>query len=220
MEPSFQDFQNRFVILNFHGAPTDGNYESRQNNPFDATTSQELKDAIAQVQPNVTNFPDDGVLQEFLNQKPGRESYLKLDRHYVPNGNIVLVGDAAVGMYSLFGQGAASAMTQADQLAETLAKVLNEKHAFQEALLQYSNSSVVEGHAISDLNLLTHVLRTRGPLKLWAAFHMMSIGKTLANHPEMPYSEILQKKKRAIWISKCVWRRTRIPAVPTTSKTP
>jgi hypothetical protein len=89
----------------------------------------------------------------------------------------------------------------------------------QEALLQYSNSSVVEGHAITDLNLLQHVLRKKGPLKFWALFHMMGIGKTLTNTPEMPYSEILKKKKRSIWFSKHFWRRARIPA-PTTSKAP
>lgn len=87
---------------------------------------------------------------------------MKLDRHYVPRGNVVLVGDASVGMYSLFGQGAASAMTQADCLAETLANCsFTDKNDLQSTLLEFSNSSVVEGHAISDLNLLTHVLRKR-----------------------------------------------------------
>lgn len=64
-------FQDCFVLLNFHTAPPDGEYESPyKNNPFGATTPAELKASIAQVVlPNVTYFPSDDVLQDFLNKK-------------------------------------------------------------------------------------------------------------------------------------------------------
>jgi 2-polyprenyl-6-methoxyphenol hydroxylase-like FAD-dependent oxidoreductase len=204
-------FQNRFVLLNFRALPS--KEDKHQSNPFDATTPQQLREAISQALPNITNFPPNKVLQDFLNQPPGRESYMKLDRHVVQDANIILIGDAAVGMYSLFGQGCASAMTQANLLAETLA---NNATDLRTALTEYSSTSVKEGHAISDLNLLTHPLRIKGPLRFWALYQMMKVGTTLAQKPEVPYSAILKKRKRAIWFSKVFWRRVRVPA-PTTS---
>ncbi|KAI2506042.1 hypothetical protein MHU86_8363 [Fragilaria crotonensis] len=137
---------------------------------------------------------------------------MKLDRHYVPECNVVLVGDAAVGMYSLFGQGAANAMIHADLLAEALCKAVDDDDVgatSTAALQQYSDKAVLEGHAISDLNLLAHALRKKGPIKFWAAFQMMNIGKTLAKAPEVPYSAILAKRKRTIWLSKFFWREDR-----------
>ena len=213
-------FQNKFVLLNFRAKPEDGDYTALpQNNPFQASTPQELKDSIQRVLPNITNFPSNDILEKFLQQTPGRESWMKLNRHYVPEGNVVLVGDAANGMYSLFGQGAASAMTSADLLATTLASVMDNSTNMETALLHYSNTSVVEGHAISDLNLLTHVLRKGGLWRFWALYHMMGIGKTLSQKPNVPYSKILKKKRRAIWVSKQFWKRARISAPTTMSKT-
>jgi 2-polyprenyl-6-methoxyphenol hydroxylase-like FAD-dependent oxidoreductase len=103
---------------------------------------------------NITILPPDDVLQDFLKQQPGRESYMKLHQQVVQDAKIILIGDAAVGMYSLFGQGCASAMTQADLLAKMLANATD----LQSCLELYSNASVKEGHAISNLNLLAHAL--------------------------------------------------------------
>jgi 2-polyprenyl-6-methoxyphenol hydroxylase-like FAD-dependent oxidoreductase len=203
-------FQNRFVLLNFRALPKGDEHQ----NPFDATTPQQLREAISQALPNITIFPPDDVLQDFLNQPPGRESYMKLDRHIVQDANIILIGDAAVGTYSLFGQGCASAMTQADLLAETLANATD----LQSSLELYSNASVKEGHAISELNLLTHALGKMGPIRFWVRFQQMEIGKTLAQKPEVPYSDILKKRKRAVWVSKFFWRKVRIPAPTTLSR--
>jgi 2-polyprenyl-6-methoxyphenol hydroxylase-like FAD-dependent oxidoreductase len=228
-------FPNRHVLLNFR-ASTD---MEAARYPFDAKTPEQLKEAIRSINGNVTNFPSDAVLQKFLNQKPGLEAYMKLDRHYVPDRNVVLVGDAAVGMYSLFGQGAANAMVHADLLAETLAGVYNcpeteaagsklrvsedDQHddgsqasRVEVCLQTYSATAVKEGHAISELNLLTHALRKKGPIKLWAGLQMMGIGKTLSAHPEMKYDKIRRKWRISIWISKLFWKRTRIEA-PITS---
>ena len=198
-------FQNRHVLLNFRAREN----SDSPHHVFNATTPQELREAIRVILPNITNFPSDDVLQAFIDQKPGRESYMKLDRHYVPERNVVLVGDAAVGMYSLFGQGAANAMLHADDLAETLC-VAAANVGVDAALQQYSEKAVVEGHAIADLNLLSHALRRKGLIKIWAGFQMMGIGRTLAKAPEVPYSAILKKWKRAIWLSKYFWRRDRL----------
>lgn len=200
-------FQNRHVLLNFRARQKIGS----PHYAFDATTPEDLREAISRILPNVTNFPSDDVLQAFIDQKPGRESHMKLDRHYVPECKAVLVGDAAVGMYSLFGQGAANAMFQADYLAETLCYTAANV-GIETALQQYSEKAVLEGHAIADLNLLTHALRRKGLIKIWAGFQMMGIGRTLAKAPEVPYSAILKKWKRAIWLSKYLWRRDRIEA--------
>lgn len=207
-------FQNRHVLLNFR---SENQKDGSTNFAFDAKTPDALRLAIQSILPNVTNFPNDDILQSFIDQKPGQESYMKLDRHYVPERNVVLVGDAAVGMYSLFGQGAANAMVHADLLAETLCSttVVDGRDnrgvsTVAAALQQYSDKAVLEGHAISDLNLLSHALRRKGLVKFWAAFHMIGIGKTLSKSPEMGYSAILEKRKRAIWLSKFFWRRDRI----------
>jgi len=198
-------FQNRHVLLNFHPDQKDGS----TSHPFDAKTPDEVREAIGKILPNITNFPSDDVLQSFIDQRPGREAYMKLDRHYVPERNVVLVGDAAVGMYSLLGQGAANAMLHADLLAEAVC-LTDLDVGVSTALQQYSDKAVVEGHAITDLNLLTHALRQKSLIKLWAAFQMISIGKTLSKKPELPYSAILRKWRRAIWVSKFFWRRARI----------
>ena len=204
-------FQNRHVLLNFRTDQGDASTTF----PFDAKTPEALRLAIQSILPSLTNFPTDHVMQSFIDQNPGRESYMKLDRHYVPECNVVLVGDAAVGMYSLFGQGAANAMIHADLLAETLCHKAVDDDDYDDvgaaatALQQYSDKAVLEGHAIADLNLLAHALRKKGPIKFWAALQMMNIGKTLSKAPEVPYSAILAKRKRTIWLSKFFWRGDR-----------
>jgi hypothetical protein len=57
------------------------------------------------------------------------------------------------------------------------------------ALQQYSEKAVVEGHAIADLNLLSHALRRKGLIKIWAGFQMMGIGRTLAKAPKLPTAQ-------------------------------
>jgi 2-polyprenyl-6-methoxyphenol hydroxylase-like FAD-dependent oxidoreductase len=158
--------------------------------------------------PNMTNFPSDQVLEEFLEQKPGKESFMKLDKHAIEKRNIALIGDASNGMYSLLGQGCASAMLQADMLAD----ILTDTQDLTTALSTYSDWSIKEGHAITDLNLLQHSLRQALPIKFLAGLQMMKIAKTLSKQPEVPYSEIYKQRKRAIWVSRLFWRRARQPA--------
>ena len=51
-------------------------------------------------------------MTRFVNSRPGREHFLKLDKfHY--RGSVALLGDSAHGMYSLLGQGAACAFQSA-----------------------------------------------------------------------------------------------------------
>jgi 2-polyprenyl-6-methoxyphenol hydroxylase-like FAD-dependent oxidoreductase len=195
-------FKNRLVLLNFRS--TKYSYES----PFGAKTPQDLKDALQIILPNMTNFPSDQVLEEFLEQKPGKESFMKLDKHAIEKRNVALIGDASNGMYSLFGQGCASAMLQADMLAD----ILTDTQDLTTALSTYSDWSVKEGHAIIDLNLLAHSLRQALPIKFWARLQRMKIGKTLSKQPEVPYSEIYKQRKWAIWVSRLFWRRARQPA--------
>lgn len=195
-------FQNQFVLLNFRSI------KNRDDSPFDAKTPQDLKDAIQRILPNITKFPPDQVLESFLEQKPGRESFMKLDKHGIEKRSIALIGDASNGMYSLLGQGCASALMQADMLAG----VLTDEEDLATALSKYSEWSIKEGHAIADLNLLQHSLRQALPIKIYAGLQMMKIAKTLSNHPEIPYSEIYKRRKRAVWVSRLFWRRARQPA--------
>eukprot|EP00980_Cylindrotheca_fusiformis_P021696 scaffold8535_cov132-Cylindrotheca_fusiformis.AAC.4 len=204
-------FKDQYVMLNFRPI------KCRDDSPFCACTPADLKTAIQRIHPNVTNFPSDEVLENFLEQKAGRESFMKLDKHVIEKRNIALIGDASNGMYSMLGQGCASALLQADKLADLLAE--NQQN-LTFALSLYNEWSIQEGHAISDLNLLQHSLRQKFfPIKFVAGLQMMKIGKTLTFRPEVPYSEIYKRRKWVIRLSRLFWRRERQPAPTINSET-
>ena len=119
------------------------------------------------------------------------------------------MGDAAVGTYVLFGHGCVSSMERANMLAECLA---DNPQNQEEALRQFSTESVKEGYAISDLNLISHILRK--PLLRKRGMKIRSqIQKLLAEEPDVPYSGILKQVKWTIGLSKIFWRfdRKRVP---------
>ncbi|EOD26628.1 hypothetical protein EMIHUDRAFT_236665 [Emiliania huxleyi CCMP1516] len=122
--------------------------------------------------------------------------------------HVALVGDASNGMYSLFGQGCASALLQADMLAEALATPGDQ--SLESMLSSYSEASVKEGHAIAELNLITHALRQPFPIRQLALWQAKGISKRLAE--EVAYNEILRKHRLAIWLSKFFWRGLRTSA--------
>jgi hypothetical protein len=218
-------YQNRFVFLNFRKR------KYAHKSPFDAETPNDVKQALKQHFPNVTEFPSDDVLQSFLDSSPGETGYMQLNRHCVPEFKVSLIGDAAVGMYSLLGQGCASALQNANLLAEQVAPILsipspssqneNEEDPkvlllrLEQALYSVSNTTVAEGRAIADWNLISHAMKKPivNLFVLPAAGRMM---KSL-NQPDISYTEMLQSKssKLAMGISKFFWRleRTSVPMI-------
>ena len=213
-------YKNRFVLLNFRKRK-----DSHQN-PFDAETPNDLKQALQQQFPDVTAFPSDDVLQSFLDSSPGETGYMQLNRHCVPEFKVALIGDAAVGMYSLLGQGCASALQNANLLAEQVAPILSMETAdvespsvlqlrLEQALYSVSNTTVAQGQAIADLNLITHAMQ-KPIVKLFVLPAARKVFKNL-NRPEVSYTDMIQSKstKLAIGISKFFWRleRIRVPMI-------
>ena len=195
-------YKDRLVLIFYRFNRED---PTAQVNPMNANSTAELKDAILQMFPNVTNLPSDDVLETFLEKLPGQESYMALNRHAVPSKKVALIGDAAVGTYVLFGHGCVSAMERATVLADCLAE---NPTSLDKALKDFSTQSVKEGHAISDLNLISHILRSKKFLREHALKVRTKIQKYLVDTPELSYSDILKQPdiKWTLRLSKLFWR--------------
>jgi hypothetical protein len=48
------------------------------------TSPEELRAELTEVFPSITVFPSDTVLQEFLDERPGKENFIKLNKHASP----------------------------------------------------------------------------------------------------------------------------------------
>lgn len=116
-------------------------WKSGTDNPGGATSVEELKEIItASLQDKKRNFElfrtslgitpdneimrerklvyDDQALQEFLNTRPFRSHYMKLERYH--DKSVALLGDAAHGMSTLLGQGCACGLESARKLSKCL----------------------------------------------------------------------------------------------------
>ena len=212
-------YKDRWVWLNFRNA------RHRTHNPFDATNPSELQQGLIKHFPNLTNFPSNEAFEQFLSQPPGKTTYMQLERHVSPRYRVALIGDAAVGMYSLLGQGCAYALQSANLLAEQVAQIQGyntdpgddydeqrkapwEKNLLQ-ALYVVSNSTVIEGRAIADLNLLSHGLKVPLVGKWIIKPALSKVSLALAAQPMKPYSEVAKEAQLAIQLSKLVWRLQR-----------
>jgi 2-polyprenyl-6-methoxyphenol hydroxylase-like FAD-dependent oxidoreductase len=130
-----------------------------------------------------------------------------LDQHYVPECQTILLGDAAVGMYSTLGQGCVYAMECAVSLAEELAFVPETK--FAQTLDEVATSNMQEGKAIADLNLISHLMRT--PITKFAGLLVfLRIVKSFSDTSD-PYSAIAKQNRWAIRMSRPFWRWARTP---------
>lgn len=182
-------FKDRSVVLMFW--PTKGQTSGRKN-PFSANSTEKLKVELKEAFPNIAVFPSDTVLQEFLDERPEKETFMKLNKHASPDRRVALLGDAAVEMYNKLVQGVTSVMQRANVLAEAVDN--DQMIGFSEALRSFSDESVLEGHAITDSNLLDHAMAV--PL----------IGRCVPNptqmsslhDPDVPYRDI--RKEYQGWI--------------------
>jgi 2-polyprenyl-6-methoxyphenol hydroxylase-like FAD-dependent oxidoreductase len=201
-------FKDRSVLLMFW--PKGKTYGN--NNPFNANSPEKLRVELSEIFPNITAFPSDTVLQEFLDERPGRETFMKLNKHASPDRRIALLGDAAVGVYSLMGQGIASSTERAILLAEAVCSsnsVDNDQMiGISEALRSFSDESVREGHAITDLNLIAHAMSVPliGRFAPWGG--KMNI---LLQNPDVPYSDIRKRYQGWVRLSRLLWFFARVP---------
>lgn len=200
-------YQDRFVLLNFRRK------KAINPNPFGASSPDLLKSSIRSVMPNVTEFPPDDIIQSFLHQVPGDTYYMILNKIYIPEMRTILIGDAAVGMYSLLGQGCTYAMESAARLAEELASVAPEgpRSRRESTLLECAKANQREGLALANLNLISHI-RSKPFLNKVAERAMPNILKGLAD-PSDPYSAIARRNKWIILLARPFWwfARSRAP---------
>jgi 2-polyprenyl-6-methoxyphenol hydroxylase-like FAD-dependent oxidoreductase len=202
-------FKDRSVLLMFWSkGQTNG-----QRNPFNANSPEELRVELKEVFPNITVFPSDTILQEFLNERPGREIFMKLNKHASPDRRIALIGDAAVGMYSKLGQGVASSMERASLLAEVVSRssssdVGEQMIGFPEALRSFSKESVRQGHAITDLNLIGYASSL--PWIGHFAPALLQIG-SLLQKPDLAYTDVLKRHVGWVRLSRLLWIFARVP---------
>ena len=154
---------------------------------------------------------DNDEVERFIRCKPGREHVLKIDRYHDQDSSVVLLGDSAHGMYSLLGQGCACGF----ESSLTLAKCLQDGD-LPSSLQAYSKLAVPEGHAITDLNLISHVL-FRNPIGKALAMPLVLAqalrGKMVISRVNDPvtYQEILKENQLLVSLARRSWKRKRIP---------
>jgi 2-polyprenyl-6-methoxyphenol hydroxylase-like FAD-dependent oxidoreductase len=200
-------FKDRVVLLMFWSkGQTNG-----QKNPFNANSPEKLRIELTDAFPNITVFPSDTVLQEFLDEPSGKETFLKVNKHASPDRHIALIGDAAVGMYSWLGQGVASSMQRASLLAETVCSSSSsddndQMSSLPEALRSFSDESVRQGHAITDLNLIFYAKSLP-----WIGRFAPGPGDPLLQNPDVPYSDIRKQYKGWVRLGRLLWFFNRVP---------
>mmetsp|Transcript_32574 Transcript_32574/g.48223 ORF Transcript_32574/g.48223 Transcript_32574/m.48223 type:complete len:240 (+) Transcript_32574:43-762(+) len=183
---------------------------SQPRNPFLADTALELKQEITKLFLNITEFPSDNVLQEFLDESHGLEVYMKLNKHALSERTIAFLGDAAAGMYSTLGQGVASAWERANLLAETLANTTN----IDDALQDFSQKSRDQSYAITELNLVSHVREIPFLAKrLFPRQRQTIMG--LAMNPDGSYVDLRKQGRLLVACARVLWWFHRVsPPVP------
>ena len=165
---------------------------------------------------------DENEVSRFISASPRREYYIKLNKYHDDiHKNVALVGDAAHSMYSFLGQGAACGF----QSAKILARCLQEEPLdIFKALQAYSLQAVPEGHAATELNLVSHSVFGRVWAKLMA-FPLILLGalrgKLLIKrlHQDVSYSTIWRENRALVLVSRFFWKKERIPFTVTKSKT-
>lgn len=156
-------------------------------------------------------------LERFLHAKPGREHVMKVDRYH--DDSVALVGDAAHGMYSCLGQGCACGLEN----CLVLAKCLDQYETILSSLEMYSALAVPQGHAITDLNLIAHVITNNWFAKLVATplfVIQAKRGKMLLRRVGEPitYEEILKENKLLVTWARLFWKWQRLPFEYRTSR--
>mmetsp|Transcript_9926 Transcript_9926/g.22284 ORF Transcript_9926/g.22284 Transcript_9926/m.22284 type:complete len:497 (+) Transcript_9926:35-1525(+) len=173
----------------------------------------------SEVKENIKIEFDEKDVERFLNCRPGREHYMKLDKYHYHAYNdtsspaVALIGDAAHGMYSYLGQGCACGFESSLRLSKCLAA----HSSIRSALEAYSQEAVPEGHAISDLNLIAHTVSTstRGGFAKFVSMSQLLLngrkGKILVGrvNANIKYQELLKENRLAIAMSRRLWKTRR-----------
>lgn len=210
-------YKGRYVFLYYY------KYDSKISNPFGVQTPSEFKESFQKNLPDFTEFPSDTIIQGFLDQQPIMPCHMQLDKHYVPELQVMLLGDAAVGMYSVFGQGCAYALQSATNLAEAIApmnlQAKSEARTEQERVLsELATTHQIEGQAIADMNLIHHSLTKPVVKKLSLPSMSRMMNELFLSADPVPYTSIARRNRFALKVAKLLWRFDRVKA-PLTKNT-
>lgn len=147
-----------------------------------------------------------------VESKPRTEHYLKLDRYHDSSSRVALLGDAAHGMYTFLGQGAACAFSN----SLVLSQCWSSSSDTETALAKYSELAVPEGHAANDLNLVTHAIFG----SLWAKLLAIPLllmnatrGKLLMKRigDDVSYQQLYQENSWLMGVARYFWKKSRVP---------
>ncbi|CAB9522705.1 Kynurenine 3-monooxygenase [Seminavis robusta] len=163
---------------------------------------------------------NDEALEHFVQSRPGRSQVMKINRYHDSKASVALIGDAAHGMYSLLGQGCACGLQNTKILGETLQQQSSD---LASALEAYSEQAVPEGHAITDLNLVSHAFASKKKLKflpsmIWNNLRGKGLMQNVGRH-DIPYTKLLKQNRAIVKVAKEEWGNARIP-VPVSPKVP
>ncbi|MBO3462444.1 hypothetical protein G7B40_032110 [Aetokthonos hydrillicola Thurmond2011] len=176
-------------------------------NPYGIATPEELQQLLHQM--SRKNLPplrlDRDQAMTFLAAQPGNEYWSECRCYHDLEGQAVIIGDAAHGMYSLLGQGCSAAIADAVALNSLL-----EQHGDQLSIVlpKFSQQQVKEGHAASDLSLiaLTFYHRWFGFLYrvitlLWVVVLRQPSIFQRVNQVDVNYVQVLRENRLWIWLA-------------------
>jgi len=181
---------------------------SDQINPCGITTVEELQQLLQEMFPkNLPALkPDRDQAAAFLAAQPGHEYWSQCRCYHDLEGQAVLIGDAAHGMFSLLGQGCTAAIADAVALDSLLQQHGDQLSA---VLPQFSAQQVAEGHAASDLSLIALIVYHRwlGLLYkvttlLWIVVLRQASIFARLNQVDANYVQVLRGNRVWIWLAK------------------
>jgi kynurenine 3-monooxygenase len=176
-------------------------------NPCGIATPEELQQLLHQMSPK--NLPPLQLDQEqamtFLATQPGREYWSQCRYYHDLEGQAVIIGDAAHGMFSLLGQGCSAAIADAVALNSLLAQYGDQLSV---VLPKFSEQQVKEGHAASNLSLiaLTFYHKWLGLLYrvvtlLWIVVLRKPSIFERVNQVDANYMQVLRENKLWVWLA-------------------
>ncbi|HEY9644221.1 MAG TPA: FAD-dependent monooxygenase [Coleofasciculaceae cyanobacterium] len=179
-----------------------------QHNPCGIASVEELQQLLQEMAPKhlpaLTLDPDQA--EAFLAAQPGQEYWSQCRCYHDLEGQAVLMGDAAHGMFSLLGQGCTAAISDAVSLGSLLQQYGDQVSI---VLPQFSAQQVAAGHAASDLSLIALVfyhpwigLLYKVATLLWVVVLRQPSIFARLNQVDVSYVQVLRENQVWVWLAK------------------
>lgn len=161
---------------------------------------------------NRTVIFDEEAVQEFVQTRSGRSHHLKVESFHFQD-SVALLGDSAHAMNSLLGQGCACGLEGAHVLVDALLNCTS----MENALSTYSSEAIPEAHALTELSLISYVLRAGIWTKLVAVpmiLFQTVTGKGLIKQIKdvnVPFQQILVENRFVLKLGRRAFKKSRMP---------